>query len=304
MKIVNVIGGLGNQMFQCAFAIALKEIFNEDVYIDIHHYKNPYPKTFRGNNFFHNGYEVSKLFRNFDLPIASPAQVMKYSYYIPNYYISRIARRLLPIRNTEYVQSYMEAYNYRRDDSIFQDKKYFEGYWMTPLYFNAYRNIIIEKFRFKSFDTIENILIEQKLKSSNSITVHIRRGDYVGSSSFGGICTLTYYRNAIREARKFIQNPEFYIFSNDQDWCLNHLGDVFSDSLVHFITHNKGINSYRDMQLMMLARCNILANSSFSWWGAYLNQRDDQLVFCPNKWHNQFDCSKIYVDSWIKIDIG
>ena len=103
---------------------------------------------------------------------------------------------------------------------------------------------------------------------------------------------------------KFIQNPEFYIFSNDQDWCLNHLGDVFSDSLVHFITHNKGINSYRDMQLMMLARCNILANSSFSWWGAYLNQRDDQLVFCPNKWHNQFDCSKIYVDSWIKIDIG
>ena len=157
MKIVNVIGGLGNQMFQCAFAIALKELYKDkEVFIDTHHYKNPYPKTYRGNNFYHNGFEVSELFPNFNVPRASACQIIRVSYYVPNYFLSRIVRKFLPTRKSEYIQGYKEAYVY--DESAFADEKkqYFEGYWLTPRYFNSCVEKIQDAFTFKPFNTQEN----------------------------------------------------------------------------------------------------------------------------------------------------
>lgn len=302
MRIVNVIGGLGNQMFQCAFAIALKSTFvNDDVYIDIHHYKNPYPKTFRGNNFYHNGYEVSKLFPSFNLPIATPSQIMKCSYYIPNYFISRVARKLLPVRKTEYVQSYLDAYVYKDEVLSMQNIMYYEGYWLSPKYFYSCKERIIKAFEFKPFTTIENESFANMLSLDNSVTIHIRRGDYLNGENVKGICTLDYYKEAIDKARGVINDPVFFVFSNDQEWCMENLKDQFGESTVHFVTNNKGSESYRDMQLMSLARCNILANSSFSWWGAFLNDRTDQIVYAPKKWMNGIDDRDAYVDNWIKI---
>ena len=84
---------------------------------------------------------------------------------------------------------------------------------------------------------------------------------------------------------------------------MEKLKGEFGEAEVFFVSHNKGTESYRDMQLMSIARCTILANSSFSWWGAYLNQREDHITLCPNKWHNTMDYNDHYVDGWIKIEI-
>lgn len=303
MKIVNVIGGLGNQMFQYAFAVALKQRHPEEkVYVDTQHYKNAFIKVYNGNNFYHNGYEIDKIFPNTSIKPAGAMNIMKVSFYIPNYILARAVRRLFPKRKTEFVAD-QQPYVFIPEALSVEENCYFDGYWMSSLYFEKYRDCIINEFEFKPFDTYENLEFEKLISLNNSVTVHIRRGDYVGTATLGGICTLAYYRNAIKEARKVITNPIFFVFSNDQEWCLENLKDEFGNAEVHFVSNNKGAESYRDMQLMSLARCTILANSSFSWWGAYLNQRKDHFTICPNKWHNLMEYKDHYVDGWIKVDI-
>lgn len=303
MKIVNIIGGLGNQMFQYAFAASWKYRNPEElVFVDTQHYKNAFIKVYHGNNFYHNGYEIDKIFPNASIKPASAWDLMKVSFYIPNQIIAKAVRRIFPKRKTEFVAD-QQPYVFLSEALKVSGNCYFDGYWMAPAYFNDYREFIIKEFTFKPFDTKENIEIESLLMQDNSITIHIRRGDYVGSNTLGEICTLEYYRNAILEARNEIANPIFFVFSNDQEWCLENLKNEFGNSSVHFVTNNRGTESYRDMQLMSIARCNILANSSFSWWGAYLNQRQNHLTFCPNKWHNTMEYKDHYVDGWIKIDI-
>lgn len=303
MKIVNIIGGLGNQMFQYAFAASWKyRNPDEQVFVDTQHYKNAFIKVYHGNNFYHKGYEIDKVFPNASITPASAWDLMKVSFYIPNQIIARAVRRIFPKRKTEFVAD-QQPYVFIPEALTVSGNCYFDGYWMSPAYFNDCREDIIKEFAFKQFDTKENIDLESLLKQDNSITIHIRRGDYVGSNTLGGICTLEYYRNALHEARKGIANPVFFIFSNDQKWCLENLKDEFADSPVHFVTNNRGTDSYRDMQLMSIARCNILSNSSFSWWGAFLNQRQDHLTFCPNKWHNTMEYKDHFVDGWIKVDI-
>lgn len=303
MKIVNIIGGLGNQMFQYAFAVSWKMRHpKEDVYVDTQHYKNAFIKVYHGNNFYHNGYEIDKVFPNASIKPAGALDLMKVSFYIPNQIIARAVRRLFPKRKSEFVAD-QQPYVFLPEALEVSGDCYFDGYWMSPLYFDAYRSHIIKEFTFQPFDTKENQKLVPLLQKDNSLTIHIRRGDYIGSKTLDGICTLDYYRNAIREARKLIKSPVFFIFSNDQEWCMENLKEEFGKADVYFVTHNKGKKSYRDMQLMSLARCNILANSSFSWWGAYLNQRKDHIVFCPNKWHNTMEHQDHYVNGWIKINI-
>lgn len=303
MKIVNIIGGLGNQMFQYAFAIALKEKWeNEDVKIDTHHYRYLFSKTFHGNNFFHNGFEINKIFPNAKLEVASPWDIIKVSYYVPNFKISRIIRKLLPTRKSEYIQDSRNAYQYVGIPMENLEYRYFEGYWMAYKYFASCRLKIQEVYSFPPFTTDENSTYAEIMKNSNSVSIHVRRGDYIGLSAFAEICTLDYYEKSITQVKERICNPDFFVFSNDPKWCVENLKEAFGDANVHFVNNNKGSESYRDMQLMSLARCNILANSSFSWWGAFLNSREDQIVFAPSKWMNDRDCSNLYSNNWIKVE--
>ncbi len=303
MKIVNIIGGLGNQMFQYAFAVALQRKYPEErVLIDTQLYSFPLLKTYKGNNFYHNGFEIQQIFPNASVPIASFKEIAEVSYYIPNYILNKAIKRFVHHRKSEFIQSYKEAYVF--NSNVFKSNaSYFDGYWMSPAYFDFCRNDILKIYAFSDFKSAENKELAFLLKSKNSVTMHIRRGDYVGAENFKDICTLAYYRNAVIEVRKIISNPEFFIFSNDLDWCRKNLKEEFGDSKVVFVTNNKGADSYCDMQLMSLARCNILANSSFSWWGAYLNQRDDHIVFCPEKWVNNLCYDDVYVGDWNKISI-
>ena len=145
MKIVNITGGLGNQMFQYAFALSLKEKFpQEDIYIDTQHYHTLFFKHFRGIN-LHNGFEIESVFPNAGVPIAGWKELVKISYFIPNYILSRIGRKILPIRNTEMVLPFSNTYSYL-PEAYKEGNCYYEGFWQNIKYFEDIKDKLAEVY--------------------------------------------------------------------------------------------------------------------------------------------------------------
>lgn len=296
MKIVNVIGGLGNQMFQYAFALSLKDKFpTEEVLIDTQHFNYLFLKKYKSCN-LHNGYEIDKVFKKVSLSVASRKKLSSVTRYIPNYLLSRVARRFLPKRKTEYVEGknyvfYPEVYD-------IQGSCYYEGYWQSVKFHELSKDIIREEFTFETPNAY-NSKIEERITSSPSVGIHVRRGDYLLDPEYKGICDIDYYRRAIEKIGA--KGKTFFIFSNDIQWCKENLLDILSESAdVVFVDGNRGKDSPWDMYLMSKCEHLIIANSSFSWWGAFLN-KDVKTVIAPKPWINRDYEIDVYMDNWIKL---
>lgn len=293
MKIVNILGGLGNQMFQYALALALQYKCKDmsEVRID--------PRAFRGYP-IHNGYELKRIF-NVEIPEATISEVMKVAYPYLNYRIWQLCR-LLPKRSTMKYEWKSMAY----DESVLIDTRdrYLIGYWQTERYFRSIRNEILKAFAFPSFTSnSQNETLSKELQQRRSIAVHIRRGDYLKISNTSGICTIDYYKKAIAYMQGASSPELFAIFSDDIDWCMEQFGAIIGNADTRFVNWNKGKESYRDMQLMSLCKHNIIANSSFSWWGAWLNNNPNKIVIAPSRWMNSEGWSEIIPKDWITIKV-
>lgn len=287
MKIVNTIGGLGNQMFCYAFALALKKKHHEEVFIDISHF-----------NYYnlHDGFLINDIFDVQEIKIATQKNISKLTRYIPHYALSRILRKLLPHKKSEYIEK--KDYIFDADALNFSHDCYYEGYWQTPLYFDDIKNDVYKMFTFPEVNDANRDL-SQLIRSVNSVSIHIRRGDYINAKSFVGICELDYYKKAISKINSTVKNPYFFIFSNDIEWCVHHLKEVLNTDQIKFINHNIGKESFWDMYLMSICKNMIIANSTFSWWAAYINQNAN--VISPKKWVNRDYETEIHLDSWDKI---
>ncbi len=289
MKIVRILGGLGNQMFQYAFALALHERFQQEIIkID--------PSAFNGYP-LHSGYQIKEIFGEC-LPIASRKDILKVNYPYFHYRLWQIGKRVLP--KLKSVKWEVEDMVY--DESIFNlqtSDLYFDGYWQTERYFNSYRELIIEKLAFPELDP-KNKGFMERFKGENIVSVHVRRGDYLKEPLFKGLTDLDYYKRAIAEISRRIKVDAFLIFSNDITWCRENITPLCKVKC-EFIDWNTGRESYRDMQLMSLCSHNIIANSSFSWWGAWLNPNPNKIVIAPRKWINRSTPNDIIPDSWLRI---
>ena len=298
MKIVNITGGLGNQMFQYAFALSLKESFpDEEVYIDISHYNTLFFNHFKGIN-LHNGYEIDRVFPKADLPIAGFKQIIRVSYYIPNYVLSRIGRKLLPKRRYELIPAYSKNYSYVPE--VYKPGNcYYEGFWQCAKYFKGIKPLLRETFSHPEPNDYNMELIS-RIRQGNSVGIHIRRGDYLNEPEFRGICGVDYYKKGIEMIISDGKAHDFYIFSNDMDWCKNNIEPLVGNNHLYYVTDNKGKSSCWDMFLMTYCKDLIIANSSFSWWGAFLNKRSG-MVIAPDPWLKR-DCAvDIYEDEWIRM---
>jgi hypothetical protein len=182
-----------------------------------------------------------------------------------------------------------------------------DGYWQTEKYFKEYGDIIRNDFTLPELEsTDDNLPILQKIRKEESVSVHVRRGDYVKygtNNMFFGICDVEYYKNAIQYLIEKKSNLKFYFFSEDPVWIKENLLNNNIDGTV--ITGNYGKDSWKDMLLMSHCRHNILANSSFSWWSAWLNNSFDKIIITPKKWFKtddlRYEPNDIVPESWIRL---
>lgn len=289
MKIVNILGGLGNQMFQYAFAIKLKHLFpNDDIKI--------YTGAFRGYH-LHNGYELSKVF-NISIPVASIWEASKVYWPIFDYTSYRIFRYYFPLR-----EGFRDSFSNPINLGDINRYSFFDGYFQRYYYYNDIKEVLKKYMKFSDINDKNNLKALEFINNAETTSIHIRRGDYLSHPKFGGICDIEYYKKAIKVILEQTDTTQFLIFSNDIEWTKDNLHKDISKCKVQYVNWNQGLHSFRDIQLMSLCHNNIIANSSFSWWGAFLNIHNNSMVLCPSKWTIDNINTSIFANTWIKIPV-
>jgi hypothetical protein len=183
------------------------------------------------------------------------------------------------------------------------DSVYLDGYWQSEKYFADIAGIIRQEFTVKTPQGGKDKELAEQITSCESVSLHIRRGDYVSNSHTNqvhGTCDLDYYFRCVENLTQTVQNSHFFIFSDDPEWARDNLR---LPNPITLVDHNGPNKNYEDLRLMSQCKHHIIANSSFSWWGAWLNPIEDKLVFAPKRWfardnHNLHD---FIPNQWIKV---
>lgn len=263
MKIIRIIGGLGNQMWQYALGIALKERFpDEEIFFDM---------QYVGRNTSHYGVEIERVF-GMEVRQASNWQLLKLTWPVKNYKLSRAIQKYLPKRRSEM----LDDYDKDKKLKIFRPgDMYYSGYWQDYRYLDDIHEKLREVFTFKMPINNKSRDLISEIENSNieSVSIHVRRGDYKGDPAYFGICDYDYYKKAIDYMKRKERPLNFYVFSDDIKWCHENLDDLLKDYKVIYVDWNVGEESPLDMLLMSKCSHNIIANSSFSWWAAFLNKQ-------------------------------
>lgn len=291
MILVKLQGGLGNQLFQCAFGLSASSRLNTRLYFDGDFFndKNVHtPRPFELNNI------------KFDPVFAEEG--LKDRFLAPG-----ITQKILNKTGIHRLSVYREQSLRFDDDLPVRDNTYYDGYWQSERYFAGMQDQIRKAFSFKgSLNKLSEQLAATLAGQTNSISMHVRRGDYVSSGSANevhGLCSVAYYQKAIECIRQKIASPIFYFFSDDTEWVRENLLPAVENGVL--VDHNQGQDSWQDMLLMSKCKHHIIANSSFSWWGAWLNPHHDKIVIAPQQWFKTetqyFDSRDIILPNWIQL---
>lgn len=296
-RIIAIQGGLGNQMFEYAFYLALKEKTDNIVLNDY----------LLRREIVHNGCELNQLF-GIQIPRIWYNDLIIF-FYRKLYYTSLC--QSLYGRTAKSVLSFLRSLGIgvcvEPEHGIFYPAYFSDTYllywstWHSEKYFSAVRSQVLSAFKFREELLNERSrLLVDKIRSKESVSVHVRRGDYflddTSAKMYGNICTIPYYNRALKIVREKIKKPSFFIFSDDMEWVKEKL-DLPEDAI--FIDWNKKGDSWQDMYLMSQSKHNIIANSTFSWWSAWLNNHPDKLVICPDKILNDTNPVDLMPANWI-----
>lgn len=292
MIISHILGGLGNQMFQYAAARALALSRQQAFRLDL--------SGFNGYR-LHHGYELERVF---GCPVekATATDVRN----ILGWQSAPLACRVLArpqlsiLRRKGFVVE--PHFSYWPGITLVPPDCYLVGYWQSERYFKDAADTIRKDFTFRQAMTADNAEVADQISRNNAVSLHVRRGDYVSNPrtyATHGVCSTDYYLAAIRYVSERIEQPRFFVFSDDISWVKSHLAIGFP---CRFIAHNQGMDSHNDMRLMSLCRHHIIANSSFSWWGAWLNPSPGKLVVAPKLWFAEGgDVGDLFPSGWVAL---
>lgn len=280
MKYISVGGGLGNQMFAYAFLLKVRSCGYDAKFI------------LTSLNWWEHkaGFELERVFG-----IKRESRCWEYLYNkfpIPFRKIFHVIYKPFRGKNFEY-----EPY------VIHNMKNYgaFYGTFQSELYFKNIRQDVLNAFKFnESLCNDLTKIIVSKFNGTTPVSVHIRRGDYLSpafANGFGNCCTIDYYKKAIDRIRAQVENPLFVFFSDDIMWVKENL--VVDDAI--YVDHNRDEDAWQDMYLMSKCTHNIIANSTFSWWGAWLNCNEGKIVIAPKKWFANKTIEHVVPNDWIRI---
>lgn len=281
--IITLTSGLGNQMFQYALYDYLKHNGHNVVLVPFDRYLTE-----------HNGYELTRLFGdNIERPISNAylRLIIRLKWFIHGRW-----SRGLSLLKINFVKPLVKMIPY--DIVVFPT-------WKDYTFIPKLGDSLFEIFKFPKIEDSSNLSILKQIKNTESVSIHVRRGDFQNVNKWrkalGDICDIDYYRNAVGELKNHVPNPIFFVFSDDIDWVKNNL----PLESAYYVDWNKGSRSYIDLVLMAECKHNILSNSTFSLWGAWLNKNREKTVIVPKKWQHNFNdkTRNMYVHpSWVIID--
>ena len=302
MIIVRLIGGLGNQLFQYAAARRLSIETEQPFKLDLTAYETDPLRDYSLRPF------------NTCQDVATADEIRRVKPSPEDAHAGWWPQRAL--RNRRYSKSWIrERTPYAYDPRVARARGdvYLEGYWANEEYFKPIESTIRQEFTVTSDPDEENLAVARAIASTTSVCRHVRRGDYAtdpATERFHGLAPLSYYEQAVARLTQSVTDPHFFIFSDDPSWAREHL------KLAHpvtYVTHNRADKAHEDLRLMASCRHHIIANSSFSWWGAWLAQRpvpdprfpvpDGQVVIAPAKWLNEpgIDTTGATPPAWIRL---
>jgi hypothetical protein len=294
MIIVKLNGGLGNQLFQYAFARSVSSRLKTDFRLDT----NPFNTYYKFHKYSLNHFNIKKQFaKDFDF-FGFVWLVKQHRIFDTFYKYLRMRSKLMPF--------YYPQQTFHFDSSVFsKNGTYFDGGWVTEKYFKEIETELREELTLnKPLSDYSQGMLE-KIKKTQAVSLHVRRADYVTGSTFKdtpfihGTCSMEYYKNAINYITEREQNPHFFIFSDDYEWSVENF--KFLNYPV-ICVKNGAEKNYEDLILMSRCKHNIIANSTFSWWGAWLNNNKDKIVIAPQKWFNtqKSNTKDVIPDTWVK----
>ena len=321
MIIVKLKGGLGNQLFQYAMGRSLALKKNTLMKIDnVSGFRNdPYGRVYSLGYFnivenFASAEEVATYSKTNDRGYVYRILNKLKPYYRRSIVAESVANRIMNSFRPYYKCSVVEEqrqhqFNYDPNILLTNDDVYLEGYWQNEKYFITISNLIRQEFRLRFTSDWLNQSIAHQIINTNSVSVHLRRlhgvsadgrKKFIEEIKLHGACSIEYYQAAIHELTEAVGNPHFFIFSDDHDWAQEHLN---LDYPITFVTHNDVDKCHEDLRLMSLCKHHIIANSSFSWWGAWLSDNPNKIVIASKKWlnTNKFRTEGLIPDSWHRI---
>lgn len=300
MIIVRLIGGLGNQLFQYAIGRNLAERNSTLLKLDLSGYEE-YKLQRYGLHYF-------KIWEH----IASLEEIATFRKKKTNYF-SKLSSKVIRILGySQYPTSsfYRESTYVKENEASFDPSVlertgniYLEGYWQSERYFSGIREILLREYVIKHDPNYLNKQLSEQISKYDSVSLHIRRGDYVSdpiTNKIHGICSNDYYESAIQKITQRVPSCHFFIFSDDPIWVRKNFMIAYPFTI---IDHNDASGNFEDLRLMSKCKHNIIANSSFSWWGAWLNRNPEKIVIAPGRWFNDpgLDSNSLIPDSWIKV---
>lgn len=289
MVIVKLIGGLGNQLFQYATARRVAYVNNVPLKLDLSAFENYTLRQYRLNHF------------NIAADIASSEEVARLKNRGVEGIASRVTAAIRPSRRPYVVREQSLDF----DPSVLKltGDVYLEGYWASEKYFQDIEPTIREELRIIAEPSAVNLAMAERIRQVPAVSVHIRRGDFVSSwrtRRVHGTCSMSYYATAVDRMAQMIGEPHLFVFSDEPQWALDNFR---SDHPITFVTHNTADEDYEDLRLISLCKYHIIANSTFSWWGAWLNTEPDKIVIGPRVWLQglRYDAKDLFPEGWIRI---
>ncbi len=307
-------GGLGNQMFQYALGLNLAKKNDADLVIDTTFLNDRFPRK-------------EFTYRNFDLdvftltPRFTALSKISEKLPIPGVWLG-LDLALMMTKNIFGAQKIIkEKKNHIFDPEVFSARGniVLYGRWQSEKYFADIADEVRNTFRFRQKLSGEAAVLSEQVKNSNSVSLHVRRGDYVkfeNMKKIVGDTDLSYYAGAVSYVAKLVSEPRFFVFSDDIAWCRENLWFDATPSIELRTSHNKKIShtvTYLDdktagpknayhLELMSLCKHNIIVNSSFSWWGAWLNKNPEKIVVAPARWYaDRENQPEVIPKSWIRL---
>lgn len=284
-------GGLGNQMFQYAAGRALAIKLSLPLKLDTSFLEaNP-------NGAYTKRHLELGVF-NVAMAIASPVELKKFQAkrsmvrrLINKFFPGLFQKNVVVERGTGYQQVF---------DTLTSDT-YLEGFWQNERYFKRIRKNLLDEFKMREQAPEDVDYWFQKINTTHSVSLHVRRGDYVNLKSaadFHGICSLEYYQTSLQFIQQRVGSFDLFVFSDDIAWCREH---IRVEGNIHFVTHQQ--EAAWDIMLMSNCRHHIIANSSFSWWGAWLNRSDEKIVVMPKAWFKHLDAEQLGIkaEGWLML---